>query len=429
MRATRDHRIYGGAGWTLVAELAPGDRIAMPRLIPEPMDTRAWPEQRVALLGQLIGDGSYLSGQPMRYATSSEENSALVSTAARNEFGAEVKRYSGRGGWHQLLISGNGNRWRPAGVNKWLRELGIFDQRSHEKRVPERAFTLPTEQVGLLLRHLWATDGSIQPKSPGQKGTHRAYLATSSPGLAEDVSALLLRLGIVSRTYVARKDGYRPSLHVVVQGAPALNRFIRCVGAFGPRRAQAAKMSSVLGRLDGCTNVDTLPVEVFDRVRAAMGARGITTRQMASLRGTSYGGSSHFRFSPSRATVADYAEILDDDDLRLEATSDLFWDRIVSIEPAGEEEVYDLTVPGPASWVGNSLIQHNSGNLEQDADVVAFIYREEVYNPDPTVQGLAELIIAKQRNGPIGTVPLAFLKQFTAFKDREDREDPGEPWG
>jgi replicative DNA helicase len=70
-----------------------------------------------------------------------------------------------------------------------------------------------------------------------------------------------------------------------------------------------------------------------------------------------------------------------------------------------------------------------SGNLEQDADVVAFIYREEVYNHDPTVQGLAELIIAKQRNGPIGTVPLAFLKQFTAFKDRDDRDDPGEPWG
>jgi len=70
-----------------------------------------------------------------------------------------------------------------------------------------------------------------------------------------------------------------------------------------------------------------------------------------------------------------------------------------------------------------------SGNLEQDADVVSFIYREEVYNPDPAVQGTAELIIAKQRNGPIGTVPLAFLKQYTAFKDRDDRDDPGEPWG
>jgi len=48
--------------------------------------------------------------------------------------------------------------------------------------------------------------------------------------------------------------------------------------------------------------------------------------------------------------------------------------------------------------------------------------------PEIVGEDLAELIVAKQRNGPIGTVPLAFLKQFTAFKDRDDREDPGEQW-
>ena len=67
-----------------------------------------------------------------------------------------------------------------------------------------------------------------------------------------------------------------------------------------------------------------------------------------------------------------------------------------------------------------------SGNLEQDADIVAFIFREEVYNPDPGLQGTAELIIAKQRNGPTGIVPLAFLKQYTVFKDRADRDEPWE---
>ncbi|MFQ5743756.1 MAG: replicative DNA helicase [Acidobacteriota bacterium] len=67
-----------------------------------------------------------------------------------------------------------------------------------------------------------------------------------------------------------------------------------------------------------------------------------------------------------------------------------------------------------------------SGNLEQDADVVAFIFREEVYSPDPGLQGTAELIIAKQRNGPTGFVPLAFLKQFTVFKERTDRNEPWE---
>lgn len=62
-----------------------------------------------------------------------------------------------------------------------------------------------------------------------------------------------------------------------------------------------------------------------------------------------------------------------------------------------------------------------SGALEQDADVVLFIFREEMYGTDaerkPEVEGLAEIIIGKQRNGPTGTVRLAFLKQFTRFEN------------
>ena len=58
-----------------------------------------------------------------------------------------------------------------------------------------------------------------------------------------------------------------------------------------------------------------------------------------------------------------------------------------------------------------------SGSIEQDADVVAFIYREDYYKPDDENAGIAEIIIAKQRNGPIGTVKLAFLKEFTRFEN------------
>ncbi|MBP6005181.1 MAG: replicative DNA helicase [Pyrinomonadaceae bacterium] len=58
-----------------------------------------------------------------------------------------------------------------------------------------------------------------------------------------------------------------------------------------------------------------------------------------------------------------------------------------------------------------------SGSIEQDADVVAFIYREDYYKQTEENQGLAELIIAKQRNGPTGTVRLAFLKEFTRFEN------------
>jgi len=374
----------------------------------------SWPEARLVLLGHLIGDGSYVVHQPLRYTTASEENSAAVANAAREQFGTPVKRTPGRGNWHQLCLGGNGNRWHLAGIRAWLRDLGVYGQRSHDKRVPASVFQLLNEQIAVLLRHLWATDGSITVR--GNRGT--VYFSTCSRGLAMDVASLLLRLGIVARIGTVLKAGYRPVYAVHVSGAPDQLRFLALVGGFGPRAEPARKLGEILARITPNTNVDTLPVEVFDTVRERMTLLGITQRRMAAMRGTSYGGSGHFAFAPSRAVVAEYAELLEDPKLRAAATNDLFWDRLVSITPAGVEKAFDLTVPGPASWLADGIVSHNSGALEQDADTIIFLFREEVYEKDKEeLKGIAEIIVGKQRNGPIGTANAAFIHEFTRFEN------------
>ncbi len=110
------------------------------------------------------------------------------------------------------------------------------------------------------------------------------------------------------------------------------------------------------------------------------------------------------------------AERLRDIDLEALAFSDVLWDPIASIEADGHDMTYDLSIEDLHNFCVDDFITHNSGAIEQEADMVTFLYRDAYYNPESAVEpDLTEFIIAKSRNGPTGTVKLRFLKEHTLF--------------
>jgi replicative DNA helicase len=433
IRATANHQFRMLDGWRALEELRPGDRIAIPRVYPEPVQPAVWSDDRVTLLAHMLGDGCFAPRQPLHYTSASEENLRVVADAARSAFGVEG-RYVAQRTWCHLYPSSGGNRWHPNPITAWLRDLGLDGLRSYQKFVPPPIFRLPSVGVGLFLRHLWATDGCVHLREGRHGPIGTIYYGTTSPLLAAQVQYLLARLGIVSRIVSTRKGEYQPSHNVQIMGATDQLRFADAVGGIGDRAERLANLVARVSLIKANTNADTVPVEIWPMVKETMRHQGITQRRMARMRGTAYGGTSHFRFAPSRAVLANYGELLDMPALVELAGSDVYWDVIDSIEPDGEADVYDMTVPDTHNFIANGIVAHNS--IEQDADIVMFIYREDYYtqrdewennNPDrPTKSfpaGIAQIIVAKHRNGPTGNVDVRFVQKTAKYEDLMARDD------
>ena len=212
---------------------------------------------------------------------------------------------------------------------------------------------VPTERcANRIAAQAFVGHGWLYPRSPrGPARRPGVYFCSCSEQLVRDVAALLLRLGIVGRIYQVKQDSGRPLWSVYVSGSEQQALFLARVGAFGPREAPAKVLAAKLAVTRANPNVDTLPQELYSQLRSSMSAQGLTWREIGSMRGTTYS-SNKFRHSPSRATFNSYVDLLDSDALRIWSNSDLFWDRVVAVGLEGEEEVFDMTVPGSGELVG-----------------------------------------------------------------------------
>ena len=136
---------------------------------------------------------------------------------------------------------------------------------------------------------------------------------------------------------------------------------------------------------------------------------------------TSALGSRHLERGIGRETAGRVAVLASSEELARLSESDVRWERITSIVDDGEADVFDLTVDGLHNFVAANTVLHNS--LEQDSDLVLFIYRERFYNDNVAEdkRNIAEIIIAKHRNGPTGKVDLLFIDEQTKFANLDRR--------
>jgi replicative DNA helicase len=333
--ATANHPFLTYDGWQPLGELAVGSRVGVLRHVPSPLATTSWDDDEVVLLAHLLGDGSFVRRQPM----------------------------------------------------------DLSGLRSHEKFVPDGVFGLPKHQVGLFLRHLWATDGSVRWDATAGQG--RIHFESTSRRLVDAVARLLLRFNIVSRIKKATTAGYRDGWHLLICGADNQKRFCTEVGVHGLRGRRTQEVLLRLEKVTVNTDLDTVPVQVWDRVRTVLHDQ---------------------QHAPSRSRLSKVATILDAD-LEVSATNDVFWDQIVEVEPLGERDVYDATVLGHHNFVANGIALHNS--LEQDADMVILLHREDAYEKESTRPGEADLIVAKHRAGPTDTIVVAFQGHYSRFVDMQ----------
>jgi replicative DNA helicase len=415
VKASANHPFLTFSGWTPLGELRTGDRVAIPRYIPVPIAAGlGWSEHRIGLLAHLIGDGCVLRSQPVHYTSNDEENLAFVEAAAAAEFGITPRRVAQGNWWHTYLPAPfhcTHGRWNP--LHTWFRELGIEDLRSHEKRLPAAMYAADDAEVCLFLRHLWATDGCVWLGNG--KSADKAYYASSSRELASGVAHLLARLSIVARIRQVEKAGYQPGYHVIVADGPSLRTFCERVGVHGRRGETARQLAAALAGRRVNTNVDTIPLGVWEVVKAERIRAGLTERQFQAAIGTHYCGTTLYKSCPSRERLLRCATVLGSEALREIANSDIYWDRIVSIEPLGPLPVYDATVKGTHNFIADGLVSHNS--IEQDSDVVILLHREDAYERESPRAGEADLIVAKHRNGPTATVTVAFQGHYSRFVD------------
>ncbi len=346
IKATANHPFRQLHGWAPLNELHAGDRIAVAREVPV-FGKTPLPDWEASLLGLMIAEGQcrtpghspvFTSADPVLVALLERcvREGELGTVSCKGHYGYRIVNRKGRGGTPEL------NR-----TSVWLGSYGL-NIGADDKFVPQAVFMAPRRAARLFLQALFSGDGGIYSSAGG------FYLEyySNSRRLIEDVHHLLLRFGIFA--LIREKNGAKKSFRLQITDRDQIRFFADrigfCPGSLKQLRLERKILPAIgAGRIK--SNFDTLPPLAWKMMIQAVAASGTSLTRLGVK--TQPAQSLPYVLA-SQVAVATRYEALE---LLLDGP---VWDTIELITAVGEEEVYDLSVPGVHNFMANDIIAHNS---------------------------------------------------------------------
>lgn len=370
IKATADHQFLTEAGWKNLARLCPGDYIATPRQLAEPIYPAKIEKEKLRVLAYLIADGSLASMAAVDFVNKEqclldeyvrclaifEDVEPVYLTQIRNVTRIMSRKRGGKG---------------TSSLLAWMRELGLKKParsggcRSQEKFVPDFVFQLSNDDIIFFLASLWDCNGYM-----GEKLCH---YKTISEKLAFDIQTLLLRLGITVTVYTSSYSssrGERIAYQITTYDTAKLAELLQ------PHMLTEKRNVLCTGHrhftIDRANFIDELNTQTPLSKRAINKVYGLS-RQHLNKKGRE-------RARISTHIVQDIADTLVL--TRTKQINTLAWEEIQTIEPAGAEHVYDLTVDKLHNFVVNNIIAHNCVYQEQIMQIAGQIFGYELGEAD-----------------------------------------------
>lgn len=417
--ATAKHKILTSDGYKKLGEINNTDSVAIALNWTNPEGVYI---PQAKFIGWMLGNGSMLASHAPAFITRDPIIGKNFVSFIEKEFGFKPKPHKHHKSkvfqYDVVKDSVRTSEGNPA--TKWLRERQMWGYTAKDKKIPDWLLAQADEKsICELLQGLWETDGSIEIGQKGKKRERISY-STTSLLLANQMLYLLAKLGIIAfldNGHLSKKATTK-CYKLIIEGEEK-NKFAKKISLDG-YKGEKLKSIKITTRQSYLSNVlsRSTTLEIHANVKFV----GITKR-LVQIHGK------------RRLTKASLAKIINCHPFIYEKynwllSDGIYWDKVDSIESMGVVEVFDRNVPVAGNFVVNGIAISNSGALEQDADLVMFLYRPEYYgiNNDAmgeTVEGETHINIAKHRNGSTGIEKLRFIKEYQKFVDFDDDQFGG----